>query len=72
MNEAKMTKKIDHISYPGLMNTPNYTKILKCVDLSNHLTDITEWNIEDPDTLKALRKFNMELIKELGELLNEA
>ncbi|OMJ24705.1 RNA-directed DNA polymerase from mobile element jockey, partial [Smittium culicis] len=67
MNGATMGRMIDHISFSGLINNPNYAKVLKSVDLSDHLPVMAEWNIEALDSPTAPRKINVELIKEIGE-----
>ncbi|OMJ17200.1 Transposon TX1 uncharacterized, partial [Smittium culicis] len=66
MNGATMGRMIDHIAYAGFSNNPNYAKILKSVDLSDHLPVVAEWNIESINIPEPLRKIDTVVIKELG------
>ncbi|OMJ27742.1 LINE-1 reverse transcriptase-like protein [Smittium culicis] len=66
MNGSTMGRMIDHISYTGLAVNPNYAKVLRSVDLSDHLPVVAEWNIESLNNPTPPRKIDAAKIKELG------
>ncbi|OMJ27037.1 LINE-1 retrotransposable element ORF2 protein [Smittium culicis] len=67
LNGAKIGRMIDHIAYSGFANNPNYAKVLKSVDLSDHLPVVAEWNIESLKSPVLAKRINSAKIKELGE-----
>ncbi|OMJ10114.1 LINE-1 retrotransposable element ORF2 protein, partial [Smittium culicis] len=66
MNGATMGRMIDHISYTGLAANPNYAKVLRSVDLTDHLPVVAEWNIESLNNPTPPRRIDAAKIKELG------
>ncbi|OMJ23940.1 RNA-directed DNA polymerase from mobile element jockey, partial [Smittium culicis] len=66
MNNATMGRMIDHVAYTGFANNPNYAKVLKSVDLSDHLPVIAEWNIESLKIPLPPKRIDTEKMKKQG------
>ncbi|OMJ14538.1 LINE-1 retrotransposable element ORF2 protein, partial [Smittium culicis] len=67
MNNATMGRMIDHVAYTGFSNNPNYAKVLKSVDLSDHLPVIAEWNIENLKIPVHPKRIDTSKVKELRQ-----
>ncbi|OMJ23278.1 hypothetical protein AYI69_g5035 [Smittium culicis] len=70
MKNATMGRMIDHNAYSGLLNSPNYTKVLKLVDLSDHMPVISEWNIESIKSPVSYKRIDTAKMTEQGTRLN--
>ncbi|OMJ14278.1 Transposon TX1 protein [Smittium culicis] len=66
MNGAVMGRMIDHITYSGFPNNPTYAKVIKSVDLSDHLPVVAEWDMEALKIPVPPRKIDVERIKKVG------
>ncbi|OMJ22903.1 putative RNA-directed DNA polymerase from transposon BS [Smittium culicis] len=67
LNGARIGRMIDHIAFSGFANNPNYAKVLKSVDLSDHLPVVAEWNIESLMSPVLTKRIDAAKINELGE-----
>ncbi|OLY78617.1 RNA-directed DNA polymerase from mobile element jockey [Smittium mucronatum] len=64
INAGKIGRMIDHITYSGIKSRPIYTKVLRSVDLSDHLPVITEWPMDKLRPITKSIKINSSKIKD--------